>query len=109
MVWKKRAGRKYYYRSVKVTGHVKSVYFGAGGARELASAEDERISQQRYAGRQQREEVRGTVDPGRLIFAECSAWIDTLMRASLVLAGFYTHKRTWRPRHGHRSKSKAAG
>ena len=32
MAWEKRGTRKYFYRSVRVDGHVRKVYFGAGSA-----------------------------------------------------------------------------
>lgn len=98
MGWQKRAGKSYYYRSVKERGRVRTLYFGAGRAGQLAAAEDQRIQECRATDRQLRNELRMELEPISVVLAEFRSWIDSLLPGVLVIAGFYCHSREWRRR-----------
>src|SRR6187401_2872732 len=47
MAWLTKDGRRYYYRSIRVGGRVRSVYVGTGPLALLAAAEDEEARRDR--------------------------------------------------------------
>lgn len=98
MGWRIIRGRRYYQRSARIAGEPRTIYFGGGGAAQRAAAEDERLRGARHAARQRLVDTRSQLDPIRVRLAEAAAWTDLLMRAELVLANQYQHRRQWRKR-----------
>jgi hypothetical protein len=102
MAWetRKRGGR-YYTRSKKVNGRVVREYVGRGLAGELAAAADERERAQgeakQAAWRAECERIESAIAP---LEEFCDA-VETLARASLLLAGYQQHHRgEWRLKRG---------
>lgn len=105
MAWVIRGGRRYFYEVQKQNGRVITRYRGTGpaaeqAARELELRKEERLQRQelrRHGARQH--QLRLT--PGRQLDRE----LALLVRAQLVAAGLYQHRRSqWRHRRG-RSES----
>lgn len=102
MGWESRGGaRRYYTRSKRVAGRVVREYVGTGSSAELAA----KLDAARRAARAERIRA-GQADRARMAAVEeatgaVDAAIDTLLRASLVLAGYHRHHRgEWRRRRG---------
>jgi hypothetical protein len=98
MGWKTINGRRYFYKSERAGGRVRSVYFGAGESGSLMARmiEFERLESvaEREREREDREEF-GAED--RAI----SDWFDDVQAvadAAMVAAGFHKHKGQWRRR-----------
>jgi hypothetical protein len=96
MGWKWINGRRYYYRSERERGRVKSVYFGAGeDGRIMAElAAHERL--ERAADREQVREEREEADAEE---RAVSGWFDDVQAvadAAMIVAGFHKHKGQWR-------------
>jgi len=99
MAWETRRGRRYYYRARKVGGRVAKEYVGAGPLAELVSAQDTRArAELRAAAGLRRAERARLVAVDDAVDASHDA-IETLARASLVMAGYHLHNRgEWRRR-----------
>ena len=102
MGWERRQrGGRYYTRSKKVNGRVVREYVGKGFTGELAAAADERERAQREAQqaawRAECERIESAIAP---LEEFCDA-VETLARASLLLAGYHQHHRgEWRRKRG---------
>lgn len=99
MPWEDRHGHKYYYRAKNIRGQKKREYLGRGPAAELASAADDlRRLDREVRVRQQREEQTRREEAEAPLRQLVQA-TDLLVRASLLVAGFYQHDRgEWRHR-----------
>ena len=102
MAWETRQrGGRYYTRSKKVNGRVVREYVGKGVTGERAAAADERERAQRQA---QQAAWRSECERIELAIAPLEEFYDvveTLARASLLLAGYHRHHRgEWRRRRG---------
>ena len=96
MGWEQRGNQSYYYRKERVGSQVRSVYVGRGEPAILISRLVE----------VQREEVRERFEKQRLELARldqlkreiegASTLVENMTQASLIAAGFHTHKRQWR-------------
>ena len=103
MGWKTIHGRRYYYRSKRVGGKVRTEYFGAGERAEIFARLDEIERQERESDRLDRRLER---DEDRKIdralddlVAEARADAASLLRS----LGYHQHKRgEWRRRRGNR-------
>ena len=102
MAWETRQrGGRYYTRSKKVNGRVVREYVGVGPAAELAAASDAQVRAQRQAQqaawRVEQERIESAIAP-REEFCDV---VETLARASLLLAGYHRHHRgEWRRKRG---------
>ncbi len=102
MAWETRQrGGRYYTRSKKVGGRVVRMYVGAGLVGELAADADARARAERQA-----QEAAWQADQERIELAiaplqEFYEVVETLARASLLLAGYHRHHRgEWRRKRG---------
>jgi hypothetical protein len=102
MAWERRRNGIYYYRTHKVKGRVIKEYIGTGPLAEIA-AERDALTRAAHADeaenrRRERAEIRG-LDTPLEVFADS---LETLTRASLLLAGYHRHHGgEWRKRrHG---------
>jgi hypothetical protein len=88
MGWKTINGRRYYYKSEREGGRVKTTYFGAGESGLLISPLEREDRAEREAERDQRradrEEYRAEFGLSRF---SASRGLDELRRAELVSAG----------------------
>jgi hypothetical protein len=98
MGWKTIDGRRYYYKSEREGGRVKSTYFGAGEAGTLMAqmaAFDRAAKQEELREERQESEAEETA---------VSEWFDQVQAvadAAMIEAGFHKHKGQWRrKRHG---------
>ncbi len=102
MAWETRQrGGRYYTRSKKVHGRVIREYVGTGLVGELAAAADERERAERQAQqaawRAECERIESAIAP----LEEFCDVVETLARASLLLAGYHRHHRgEWRRKRG---------
>ena len=91
MAWERRRNQRFYYRSVKVGGKVKKVYFGKGPEAELAAMAAEQRQRERTeraaARRVQREhhqQVEAALD-------KLSSELEHLITGELAAAGCREH------------------
>ena len=102
MAWERRRNGTYYYRTHKVEGRSIKEYVGTGPFAEIAAERDTlaRAARAEEAETQRREqaEIRGLDAPVEVFTGS----LETLTRASLLLAGYYRHHGgEWRKRrHG---------
>ncbi len=102
MAWETRQrGGRYYTRSKKINGRVMREYVCVGLVGELAAAADARTRVEHQA---QRALYRAEQERIELALAPLEAFCDvveTLARASLLLAGYHRHHRgEWRRKRG---------
>jgi hypothetical protein len=102
MGWERRAsGGLYYCRTIRIGDRLVRRYAGAGAAARLvADADAVADAQRRQQLEQEREQRREFQD----ITTELDQYLvesRTLIRATLMVAGFHQHDRgVWRRRHG---------
>jgi hypothetical protein len=96
MGWKWINGRRYFYKSEREGGRVKSTYFGAGEDGSLMAAIVAFECSERAAERVQMREEREEADAeDRAV----SGWFDDVQAvadAAMVAAGLHKHKGRWR-------------
>src|SRR3954452_16432005 len=97
MPWKVRNGCRYYYRSIREGGRVRTEYVGAGPRAEAA----ELIDRLEALGREREAEAwradREALDAEDLDQAGRFGAVELVVRAALEAAGFRRHKRgEWR-------------
>jgi hypothetical protein len=92
MGWERRGLGQYFYRSRRVNGHVTKIYFGAGQRAQIAYERAQRHQEARKRERAIRKELE-VLDVQTDIISDM---IKTFVKASLLVAGFHQHKRTWR-------------
>jgi hypothetical protein len=93
-----RKGKLYYYEKRREGSRVVSEYVGGGVVAELAEHRARIERARRDAERQKiKQERMSMADIDREIEA-ASGMIDLLTKASLLMAGYYDHKRQWRRR-----------
>lgn len=98
MGWELRRGKRYYYRRRKVNGRWIREYVGPGARGEQAALEDAlrnaKKKAEMEAERRRREEFQAAQ---ALLHGACEEY-DRLIKAALIGAGYYEHKRQWRRR-----------
>ncbi len=93
MGWEYRAGGgPYYIRRTKQNRQVVRTYFGKGSEAERAAAEDALKQAEKNARKAELEQLKAL----DMQVVELNTVIDTLVKASLLLAGYYQHHRQWR-------------
>ncbi len=93
MGWELRAGGgPYYVRRRKVNGKEVRTYFGKGSDAERAADEDLMKQAEKNARKAELEQLKAL----DMQVAELNTVIDTLIKSSLVIAGYYQHHRQWR-------------
>jgi len=98
MAWENRGNNRYYYRKRRIGRRVVSEYIGAGLLAEMQAEQDvqgrERLLEEqriRCVMRKQAERIDGDLNQAEQL-------TRALVRASLLLAGYHPHSRTWRKR-----------
>ncbi len=93
MGWEYRAGGgPYYVRRTKQNRQVVRTYFGKGPDAERAAAEDALKQAEKKARKAELEQLKALDMQGK----DLTEMIDTLIKAILLLAGYYQHHRQWR-------------
>jgi hypothetical protein len=96
MGWKSINGRRYFYKSEREGGRVKSTYFGAG---EVSSLMAQWFALERLERAAQRERMREEREEADAEERAVSGWFDDVQAvadAAMVAAGFHKHKGQWR-------------
>jgi hypothetical protein len=96
MGWKTINGRRYFYKSEREGGRVKSTYFGAGESGSLMAAW---IALERLERAEEREWLREEREESDAAEWTISDWFDDVQAvadAAMVAAGFHKHKGQWR-------------
>jgi hypothetical protein len=97
MGWEARErGGLYYYRKEREGSSVRSRYVGAGAFAALASQLDKLDGEEARAERDAERALRETDERIDEEIAAHGQLVETLAVASLLAAGFHTHKREWR-------------
>jgi hypothetical protein len=93
MAWQSRPAGKFYYRSIRVNGKVRSVYVGTGAEAEAAFAEVERRRVERCTQQRHRDHLQTrTTTPEQINFSG-----SLLADASFLIAGYWQHAHgAWR-------------
>jgi len=99
MGWETRRGKLYYYEKTREGGRVVSKYLGAGVFGQIAAGMNQEAREERQRQRDRLKMECAALDSlGDNITALCEG-IDTLARATLILAGYHRHDRGhWRKR-----------
>ena len=100
MGWKTINGRRYYYRSERDGGRVKSTYFGAGEVGTLMAqmVAFERLD--RLAERERLREERQESDAEATAVSEWFDGVQAVADAAMIAAGFHKHKGQWPRKRG---------
>jgi hypothetical protein len=96
MGWKTINGRRYYYKSERRGGRVKTTYFGAGESGLLISLVEAEDRAEREAERARLRAERAEFETEEKAVAECFDNIQAVADAAMVAAGFHKHKGQWR-------------
>jgi hypothetical protein len=96
MGWKIINGHRYFYKSERQGGRVRSTYFGAG---ESGSVMAQIISLERLEKAAERSERQAEREEFESEDRAVSDWFDDVQAvsdAAMVAAGFHNHKGQWR-------------
>src|SRR5262245_25045662 len=96
MGWKRINGRRYFYKSERQGGRVKTTYFGAG---ELGQWMSLLLSEGRAEREAEREAARAERQEFDAEERAVSGWFDGVQAvadAAMIAAGFHKHKGQWR-------------
>jgi hypothetical protein len=96
MGWKTINGCRYYYKSEREGGRVKSTYFGAGESGILIANMDAFERLERAAEREKLREERQESDAGETAVSEWFDRVQAVANAAMIEAGFHKHKGQWR-------------
>lgn len=92
MAWESRNGKgRYYTRSIKVNGRVRRQYIGTGAIGELAAAMDALRQARRQAEREARWAEQERWAAAEVPIADLCRGCELMLRARLVLDGYYRH------------------
>jgi hypothetical protein len=96
MGWKTINGRRYYYKSERDGGRVKSTYFGAGEAGTLMAKMAAFDREDRSAEREELREERKESDAEETAVPDWFDQVQAVADAAMIEAGFHKHKGQWR-------------
>ena len=97
MGWYKRGTRKYHYRSKRVGGKIRKVYFGGGTFGEFAAHLHELKQREQEQSRLIWQQGRQCIEEAIDRFGELDEGCDLLRDATLLVAGFHRPARhQWR-------------
>jgi hypothetical protein len=96
MGWEQRGTNSYYYRKEREGSRVKSTYVGRGEvAHMVAKLESSSAELERLMRAQKSIEALET-ERAEVVLERAVELIQLFTQASLISAGFHTHKRQWR-------------
>jgi hypothetical protein len=98
MGWKTINGRRYFYKSERAGGRVRSVYVGAGESGLLIAEWIEIERLERAAEREQEREEREESDAEERAISDWFDGVQVAADGAMVAAGFHKHKGQWRRR-----------
>lgn len=91
MAWVTRGGRRYYYRTIKTDGRVRSIYVGGGQAGEAAAREQAERTAARQHEREELARLRATTAATTQAIDQLSTEIELLLRAAFITSGWRNH------------------
>ena len=101
MGWEDRGkSGRYYVRKRWRKGTCHSEYLGSGPLAEAIAALDAAERAERRAEQERRQQQRHEYEAAERQIGELCEDVDTLVTATLLDAGYYQHKGTWRRKHG---------
>ncbi len=100
MSWERRRGELYYYRSVRIDGRPRKVYFGSGEEALAQQARDIVSRDRRRAERDALASEWARVAAADAALARFLELAELLTRAVLILSGHHQHHGEWRLRRG---------
>jgi hypothetical protein len=109
MGWKMINGRRYFYKSEREGGRVKSTYFGAGESGLLMAEWIEIERLERAAEREREREDREESDAAERAISGWFDGVQAVADAVMLAAGFYKHKGQWRRRGDGRGRERRCG
>jgi hypothetical protein len=96
MGWEQRGNNRYFYRKEREGSTVKSVYVGRGEiAHMVAQLQSSSPLLERFA-RTMKSPQQVQQEKAEAALDELSDLVGLITQASLLAAGFHTHKREWR-------------
>jgi len=96
MGWEQRGNNSYYYKKERDGSRVKSVYLGRGEvAHMVAQLQSSSPLLERFA-RSMKSPDEIKFEKAEAALNQASDLIELITEASLLAAGFHTHKRQWR-------------
>ena len=96
MGWEQRGNHQYYYRKERDGSRVKSVYLGSGEiAHVVSQIQSSSPLLERFARTLKSPEVVGE-EKAEAAMEQALGLIQLITQATLLGAGFHTHKRQWR-------------
>ena len=96
MGWEQRGTNRYYYKKEREDSKVKSVYVGRGEiAHMVAQLQSSSPLIERFA-RSMKAPQQVQQEKAEAALEQASDLIELITEASLLAAGFHTHKRQWR-------------
>jgi hypothetical protein len=98
MGWKTINGRRYFYKSEREGGRVKSTYFGAGESGSLMAEWIALERLERAAEREREREGREESDAEERAISDWFDDVQAMADATLFVAGLHRHKGQWRRR-----------
>ena len=96
MGWETRRGQRYFYRKRRRNGHVISEYVGRGELVEALASLEMADRMQRAVEREEHCDRWDQDQADEAALDEVTALVETLTVGWLLVAGYHTHKRTWR-------------
>ena len=100
MAWEKRGNKRYYYRKKRIGKRVASVYFGNGQISEIIAQMDEQERVEAEAERRRFNNMKQAQRHLEQQIDEVGDFVRAMTRASLLVAGYHTHKGQWRKMRG---------
>ncbi len=98
MAWEQRGIHSYYYRKEREGSRVRSVYVGGGEKGALIAQLETMMRDESEASRDVRRRELAKLERQDAPIETACRMIDAILEATLIVAGFHTHKRQWRRR-----------
>src|SRR5262245_22367252 len=92
MGWKTINGRRYFYKSEREGGRVRSVYIGAGECSSLMAGWIALAPLERAADRERLQAERAQSDAAERAISDWLDDVQAVADAAMLAAGFYKHK-----------------
>lgn len=99
MGWERRPNKQgvaYFYRSIRVGGHVRKVYYGRGVAGHEAAAAQELKRKGRLEAKKLLQDARNCTNEADRLAAELGEWAAGLLSMWLSLTGHRKRRGEWR-------------
>ncbi len=96
MGWEQRGNYRYYYRKEREGSRVRSVYIGSGETAALIAQLETMMRVESETSRAVRRRELANLERQDATIETACQMVDAILDATLIVAGFHTHKRQWR-------------